>query len=151
MTLKARIAKIDLAFDKLGLPPCMTLLDVVCGLGASVYKAQVYDVGIIGFTLSNSQTNYACRQSCQITDRAVRKCPLQVQSEFCYKVGSSPMSTSTRSPASLSSGLLSIERCDVFSPWRTACFLSTGSCCCTPSSGCIPKDKRTPKGQKNKQ
>ncbi|WP_438501730.1 class I SAM-dependent methyltransferase [Mycobacterium leprae] len=35
MTLEeAWIAKIYLAFGKLGLPPCMTLLDVVCGWDA---------------------------------------------------------------------------------------------------------------------
>ncbi len=49
--------KIDLALDKLGLQPGMTLLDVGCGWGGSVMKraAQRFDVNTLGLTLSRNQ------------------------------------------------------------------------------------------------
>ncbi|MFN3002996.1 cyclopropane mycolic acid synthase family methyltransferase [Mycolicibacterium wolinskyi] len=63
MTLEeAQMAKIDLALDKLGLQPGMTLLDVGCGWGALMKRAmEKYDVNVIGLTLSNNQ--YAFCQS----------------------------------------------------------------------------------------
>lgn len=57
MTLQeAQIAKIDLALDKLGLEPGMTLLDIGCGWGACMLRAiEKYDVNVIGLTLSKNQ------------------------------------------------------------------------------------------------
>ena len=57
MTLEeAQIAKIDLALDKLGLRPGMTLLDVGCGWGSTLNRAlERYDVNVIGLTLSKNQ------------------------------------------------------------------------------------------------
>ena len=53
---EAQLAKIDLALDKLGLRPGMTLLDVGCGW-ASVMKRAVerFDVNVVGLTLSRNQ------------------------------------------------------------------------------------------------
>ena len=58
MTLEeAQIAKIDLALGKLGLQPGMTLLDVGCGWGATMMRAvDLYDVNVVGLTLSKNQT-----------------------------------------------------------------------------------------------
>ena len=56
---QAQIAKIDLALDKLGLQPGMTLLDIGCGWGAaSLLALQRYDVNVIALTLSRNQQSY---------------------------------------------------------------------------------------------
>jgi cyclopropane-fatty-acyl-phospholipid synthase len=57
MTLEqAQLAKIDLALGKLGLQPGMTLLDVGCGWGATMFRAaQHYGVKVVGLTLSRNQ------------------------------------------------------------------------------------------------
>jgi cyclopropane-fatty-acyl-phospholipid synthase len=57
MTLEeAQFAKMDLALDKLGLQPGMTLLDIGCGWGATMLRAlERYDVNVIGLTLSENQ------------------------------------------------------------------------------------------------
>ncbi|HUO37749.1 MAG TPA: cyclopropane mycolic acid synthase family methyltransferase [Mycobacterium sp.] len=57
MTLEeAQLAKIDLALGKLGLQPGMTLLDIGCGWGATMMRADTrYDVNVIGLTLSRNQ------------------------------------------------------------------------------------------------
>lgn len=53
---EAQIAKIDLALNKLGLEPGMTLLDVGCGWGAMLRRAiERFDVNVIGLTLSKNQ------------------------------------------------------------------------------------------------
>ncbi len=63
MTLEeAQIAKIDLALGKLGLRPGMTLLDVGCGWGATMRRAiEMYDVNVIGLTLSKNQAAHVQR------------------------------------------------------------------------------------------
>jgi cyclopropane-fatty-acyl-phospholipid synthase len=57
MTLEeAQVAKMDLALDKLGLQPGMTLLDIGCGWGATMMRAlERYDVNVVGLTLSENQ------------------------------------------------------------------------------------------------
>ncbi len=63
MTLQeAQIAKIDLALEKLGLQPGMTLLDVGCGWGSAMRRAiEKYDVNVIGLTLSKNQRAHVQR------------------------------------------------------------------------------------------
>ncbi|RFD26330.1 SAM-dependent methyltransferase [Mycobacterium uberis] len=58
MTLEeAQLAKIDLALGKLKLEPGMTLLDIGCGWGATIRRAiEMYDVNVVGLTLSENQT-----------------------------------------------------------------------------------------------
>ena len=60
MTLEeAQMAKIDLALDKLGLQPGMTLLDIGCGWGSAMKRAiEKHDVNVIGLTLSKNQRAY---------------------------------------------------------------------------------------------
>ena len=53
---QAQLAKIDLALGKCDLKPGMTLLDIGCGWGALLKRAvEVYDVNVIGLTLSENQ------------------------------------------------------------------------------------------------
>ena len=56
MTLEeAQMAKIDLALDKLGLQPGMTLLDIGCGWGSAMKRAiEKHNVNVIGLTLSRT-------------------------------------------------------------------------------------------------
>jgi cyclopropane-fatty-acyl-phospholipid synthase len=63
MTLhEAQVAKIDLALDKLGLEPGMTLLDIGCGWGSTMKRAiEKYDVNVVGLTISKNQHAY-CQQ-----------------------------------------------------------------------------------------
>ncbi len=73
MTLEeAQIAKIDLALDKLGLQPGMTLLDVGCGWGSVMKRAvERYDVNVVGLTLSRNQCTLAQELLDQVdTDRS---------------------------------------------------------------------------------
>jgi cyclopropane-fatty-acyl-phospholipid synthase len=57
MTLEqAQLAKIDLALGKLDLRPGMTLLDIGCGWGATMFRAvERYGVQVVGLTLSRNQ------------------------------------------------------------------------------------------------
>src|ERR1700757_3591267 len=57
MTLEqAQIAKIDLSLSKLGLQPGMTLLDLGCGWGAAMMRAnEKHDVNLVGITLPKNQ------------------------------------------------------------------------------------------------
>src|SRR6201999_4403532 len=59
---EAQMAKIDLALGKLDLQPGMTLLDVGCGWGSLMKRAEEkYDVNVIGLTLSKNQSVYGER------------------------------------------------------------------------------------------
>ncbi|MEV4130317.1 cyclopropane mycolic acid synthase family methyltransferase [Nocardia sp. NPDC049707] len=60
MTLEqAQLAKIDLALGKLDLRPGMTLLDIGCGWGATMFRAvERYGVKAVGLTLSRNQCEY---------------------------------------------------------------------------------------------
>ena len=70
---EAQIAKFDLALGKLDLEPGMTLLDVGCGWGGAMRRAiEVYDVNVIGITLSRNQSEYSRKLLASIpTDRTV--------------------------------------------------------------------------------
>ena len=70
---EAQIAKFDLALGKLDLKPGMTLLDVGCGWGGAMRRAiEVYDVNVIGITLSRNQFEYSRKLLASIpTDRTV--------------------------------------------------------------------------------
>ncbi|OBB01641.1 SAM-dependent methyltransferase [Mycobacteriaceae bacterium 1482268.1] len=63
MTMEeAQVAKLDLSLQKLNLKPGMTLLDVGCGWGSMMKRAlEVYDVNVIGVTLSENQYEF-CQQ-----------------------------------------------------------------------------------------
>ena len=84
MTLEeAQMAKIDLALDKLGLQPGMTLLDIGCGWGSTMKRAiEKHDVNVIGLTLSRNQCSYSTRLLAEVeTDRS-RKVWLRGWEEF---------------------------------------------------------------------
>jgi cyclopropane-fatty-acyl-phospholipid synthase len=60
MTLEeAQLAKVDLSLSKLNLQPGMSLLDVGCGWGTTLLRAnELYDVDVTGLTLSRNQASY---------------------------------------------------------------------------------------------
>ncbi|MEV4236113.1 cyclopropane mycolic acid synthase family methyltransferase [Nocardia sp. NPDC049737] len=64
MTLEqAQLAKIDLALGKLDLRPGMTLLDIGCGWGATMFRAvERYGVKVVGLTLSRNQYEHVRSQ-----------------------------------------------------------------------------------------
>ena len=88
MTLEeAQIAKIDLALGKLGLQPGMTLLDVGCGWGATMMRAvELYDVNVIGLTLSKNQTAHVQSMFDQSDSPRSRRVLLQGWEEFSEPV-----------------------------------------------------------------
>ncbi|ORW64047.1 SAM-dependent methyltransferase [Mycolicibacter senuensis] len=71
---EAQIAKIDLALAKLDLAPGMTLLDVGCGWGSAMRRAiEIYDVDVVGLTLSRNQCSLGQRLLDDVdTDRSRR-------------------------------------------------------------------------------
>ena len=84
MTLEeAQAAKIDLALDKLGLQPGMTLLDVGCGWGSVMMRAvERYDVNVIGLTLSRNQCTLAQQLLDQVDTGRSRQVLLHGWEEF---------------------------------------------------------------------
>jgi cyclopropane-fatty-acyl-phospholipid synthase len=80
---EAQIAKIDLALDKLGLQPEMTLLDVGCGWGSTLVRAvEKYDVNVIGLTLSKNQHSYVERLFATMPSTRTRRVLLQDWAQF---------------------------------------------------------------------
>src|SRR6476661_1822844 len=88
MTLEeAQIAKIDLALDKLGLQPGMTLLDVGCGWGSVMKRAvEKHDVNVVGLTVSKNQRSFAQRLLDEIDIERSRKVFLRGWEEFVEPV-----------------------------------------------------------------
>jgi cyclopropane-fatty-acyl-phospholipid synthase len=84
MTLdEAQIAKFDLALGKLDLKPGMTLLDVGCGWGGALRRAiEVYDVNVIGITLSRNQYEYSKALMASIPTQRSAEVRLQGWEEF---------------------------------------------------------------------
>ena len=84
MTLEeAQIAKIDLALGKLGLQPGMTLLDVGCGWASVMKRAiEIYDVNVVGLTLSKNQRALGQQKLDQIDTARSRQVRLLGWEEF---------------------------------------------------------------------
>jgi cyclopropane mycolic acid synthase MmaA2 len=80
---EAQLAKIDLALDKLGLQPGMTLLDVGCGWGSTLMRAvEKYAVNVIGLTLSKNQHAYVERAFAGTASTRSRRVVLQDWGQF---------------------------------------------------------------------
>src|ERR1700751_5020642 len=84
MTLEqAQIAKIDLALGKWGLQAGLTLLDVVCGWGATLRRAiEKYDVNVIGLTLSKNQAAHVQKSFDEMDSPRSRRVLLQGWERF---------------------------------------------------------------------
>jgi len=79
----AQNAKFDLALGKLDLEPGMTLLDVGCGWGGALRRAiEVYDVNVIGITLSRNQYEYSKAMVASIPTARTAEVRLQGWEEF---------------------------------------------------------------------
>jgi cyclopropane-fatty-acyl-phospholipid synthase len=79
----AQLAKFDLALGKLDLKPGMTLLDVGCGWGGAHRRAvDVYDVNVIGITLSRNQYEYSKRLMATLPPSRNAEVRLQGWEEF---------------------------------------------------------------------
>ncbi|WP_123028863.1 cyclopropane mycolic acid synthase family methyltransferase [Mycolicibacterium stellerae] len=80
---QAQLAKFDLALGKLNLKPGMTLLDVGCGWGGALRRAvEVYDVNVIGITLSRNQYKYSKALMASIPTQRTAEVRLQGWEEF---------------------------------------------------------------------
>ena len=80
---EAQLAKFDLALGKLDLKPGMTLLDVGCGWGGALRRAvEVYDVNVIGITLSRNQYEYSRELMASIPTERTAEVRLQGWEEF---------------------------------------------------------------------
>ena len=80
---EAQLAKFDLALGKLDLKPGMTLLDVGCGWGGALRRAvEVYDVNVIGITLSRNQYEYSRALMASIPTERTAEVRLQGWEEF---------------------------------------------------------------------
>jgi cyclopropane-fatty-acyl-phospholipid synthase len=68
----AQFAKLDLVCRKLGLRPGMRVLDVGCGWGSmAIHAARLYNVDVVGITLSEEQAQWARERAAQagLSDR----------------------------------------------------------------------------------
>jgi cyclopropane-fatty-acyl-phospholipid synthase len=80
---EAQLAKFDLALGKLILEPGMTLLEVGCGWGGALRRAvEVYDVNVIGITLSRNQYEYSKAPMASIPTERTAEVRLQGWEEF---------------------------------------------------------------------
>jgi mycolic acid methyltransferase UmaA len=80
---EAQLAKFDLALGKLDLKPGMTLLDVGCGWGGALRRAvEIYDVNVIGITLSRNQYEYSRPLMASIPTERTAEVRLQGWEEF---------------------------------------------------------------------
>ena len=80
---QAQLAKFDLALDKLNLEPGMTLLDVGCGWGGALRRAvDVYDVDVIGITLSRNQFEFSKKLMASLPSGRRAEVRLQGWEEF---------------------------------------------------------------------
>jgi cyclopropane-fatty-acyl-phospholipid synthase len=88
MTLEeAQNAKFDLALGKLDLEPGMTVLDVGCGWGGALTRAiEMFDVNVIGITLSRNQFEYSKAKLGGISTQRSVDVRLQGWEEFDDKV-----------------------------------------------------------------
>jgi cyclopropane-fatty-acyl-phospholipid synthase len=88
MTLEeASNAKFDLALGKLNLEPGMTVLDIGCGWGGALKRAiEVFDVNVIGITLSRNQSQYSRAKLGAIPTERNVEIRLQGWEEFTDKV-----------------------------------------------------------------
>ncbi len=88
MTLEqAQLAKVDLSLAKLGLQPGMTLLDVGCGWGATMWRAlDKYDVNVIGLTLSKNQQAHVEKLLAQTHSSRTKRVELKDWEEFSEPV-----------------------------------------------------------------
>lgn len=76
-------AKFDLALGKLGLEPGMTLLDVGCGWGGCMERAvEMFDVNVIGITLSKAQSEFARERLAKLDTNRTIEVRLQGWEEF---------------------------------------------------------------------
>ena len=76
-------AKFDLALGKLNLEPGMTLLDIGCGWGGALERAvQLYDVNVIGITLSKAQSEFARQRLAKLDTKRSIEVRLQGWEEF---------------------------------------------------------------------
>ncbi|ORW98929.1 SAM-dependent methyltransferase [Mycolicibacillus trivialis] len=86
-TSEAQNAKFDLALDKLGLEPGMTLLDIGCGWGGGLQRAlETYDINVIGLTISKNQQKAAQARLAKIPTERNVEVRLQGWEEFDGKV-----------------------------------------------------------------
>lgn len=84
MTLEeAQLAKVDLALGKLKLEPGMTLLDIGCGWGATMKRAiEIYDVNVIGLTLSENQAAHVQKTFDELDTPRTRRVLLEGWEKF---------------------------------------------------------------------
>ncbi|MBI3287126.1 MAG: class I SAM-dependent methyltransferase [Chloroflexi bacterium] len=84
---EAQIAKIDLAFQKIGLKPGQRLLDIGCGWGYACRRAvEVYGVTAVGLTLSQNQYEDAKGQSQGLTGVEYRLQGWETYRERCDRI-----------------------------------------------------------------